>query len=454
MPQQSEESILVVEDEDIARKNLVHILEKEGYVVTAASGGAEALDLIKSKSFDLVITDLRMKGVDGMTLLVQSRKHLPLTEVIMITGYATVDSAVNAMQAGAYHYIAKPFKIDMVRRVAAEALLKRRLQLENMQLRETLREAGTAPIIIGESQAVKNVLKTVRQIAPADSNVLILGESGTGKELVARTIHQLSSRSGKRFVAFNCGSFTEELMANELFGHEEGAFTGASREKPGLLETAAGGTVFLDEVGDMPRSMQLKMLRVIQDREVLRVGGVTPRPTDVRFISATHRDLKEEVERKQFRQDLYYRLNVITVRLPPLIEREGDIPLLANFFLALKRKAMHKEISGIDPDAMDLLRAYSWPGNVRELENVMERSVALENGPSISSATLPDYLRNLSIETYRFNSSDVPTLEQQEMRYIRWMLEKYDGNKTRAAAGMGIDRVSLWRKLKRYGIPS
>ncbi|MEJ2640363.1 MAG: sigma-54 dependent transcriptional regulator [Desulfosarcinaceae bacterium] len=452
MTSSTKPQILVVEDEKITRRNLTHILEKEGYAVIPAASGVEALELLKTHDFDLVITDLKMNQVDGMAVLVQSRERSPLTEVIMITGYATVDSAVRAMRAGAYHYIAKPFKIEAVRKIVTEALLKRRLQLENMQLKETLAGVGQAPLVIGESKAMQDAMRTVHQIAPANTNVLLLGESGTGKELAARSIHQLSPRARKPFVAFNCGSFTEELMANELFGHEKDAFTGASREKTGLLETADGGTVFLDEIGDMPQTMQIKLLRVIQEHEVLRVGGVRPHPVDIRFIAATHRDLNDDIEQGLFRQDLYYRLNVITIELPPLSAREGDIPLLANYFLALKRRAMHKEVGRIHPDAMDLLSRHSWPGNVRELENVIERGVALAVGDAVLPENLPDYLSNLAIETYRQPSGSIPTLVEQERNYIRWVLAKFDGNKTQAAAAMGIDRVSLWRKMKRYGM--
>lgn len=452
MVNQAKETILVVEDEDMARKNMEHILKKEGYDVIAVNSGTKALELLKSRTLDLVITDLKMERVDGMEVLKKSRRLQPYTEVVMITGYATVDNAVKAMKEGAYYYIAKPYKIDEIRKVAQEALLKRRLQLENLELRDSLKRARQVPHIEGKSDAIKSVLETVQQIASSDINVVVLGESGTGKELVAKAIHHLSPRSEKRFMAFNCGSFTEELMANELFGHEKGAFTGADKEKAGLLDVANGGTVFLDEIGDMPLSMQVKLLRVIQEKEFLRVGGVDPRPVDVRFIAATHRDLKEDVEKGHFRQDLYYRLNVITIHLPPLTDRDGDIPLLAHHFLSRKSQAMKKEIRDIDREAMDLLCHYSWPGNVRELENVIERAVALENGPSIVVDDLPDYLRNLSIETYRHSASSMPTLEEQERRYIKWILKKCEGNKTKAAKMMGIDRVSLWRKLKRYGI--
>ncbi len=452
MAERIKERILIVEDEDMARRNLEHILEKEGYDVVSVDNGKQALECLNTTIFDLVITDLKMENVDGMKVLEESRRLLPYTEVIMITGYATVDSAVEAMKEGAYHYIAKPYKIDEVRKVAREALIKRRLQMENLELRASLEKASRVPYIVGRSESMNGVLETVQQIAPSDTNILLLGESGTGKELVAKAIHDLSGRSAKKFVAFNCGSFTEELMANELFGHEKGAFTGASIDKAGLLQFADGGTVFLDEVGDMPLTMQVKLLRVIQEKELLRVGGLSPIPVDVRFVSATHRNLKEDVESEDFRQDLYYRLNVITIRLPPLTERSGDIPLLANHFLAQKSQAMGKDIRHIDPEAMGLLTQYGWPGNVRELENVIERAVALENGDTVRAADLPESIRNLSIETYRHTPSAIPTLDEQEKHYIKWVLEKSGGNKTRAAKIMGIDRVSLWRKLKRYGM--
>jgi len=450
--QASEKSILVVEDENIARRNLEHILKKEGYEIITTDSGAKALDLLRRRDFDLVLTDLKMEKVDGMQVLEKTRELHPYTEVIMITGYATVDSAVAAMKEGAYHYIAKPYRIDEIRQIVRQALMKRRLQLENLALKDSLKKAQPVPFIVGKSKAITQVLKTVQQISASDSNVLIYGESGTGKELVAKAIHHLSARSEKRYVAFNCGSFTEDLMANELFGHEKGAFTGAVQKKNGLLQTADGGTVFLDEIGDMPMSMQVKLLRVIQEKELLRVGGVDPLPVDVRFIAATHRDLQEAVQKELFRQDLYYRLNVIALRLPPLTERVDDIPLLVNHFLARKSRAMQKKIDAIQPEAIDLLCRYSWPGNVRELENIMERAVALVNGPMIRVADLPDYIHNVTIETYRHTPSDIPTLEDQEKRYIQWVLEKNGGNKTKAAKIMGIDRVSLWRKLKRYEI--
>ncbi|MBW1696614.1 MAG: sigma-54-dependent Fis family transcriptional regulator [Deltaproteobacteria bacterium] len=448
----TKEKILVVEDEDIARKNLEYILEKEGYEVVSVNSGVKAIDLLNREDFDLVITDLKMEKVDGMEVLKKSKELQAHTEVIMITGYATVDSAVEAMRQGAYYYLAKPYKIDEVRQITREALLKRKLQLENIRLKDSLKKSKQSPEIIGNSEAMQVVKKTINQIAPSDSNVLILGESGTGKELVAKAIHNISPRADNRFIAFNCGSFTEELMANELFGHEKDAFTGATKRKAGLLEVAEGGTVFLDEIGDMPLSMQVKLLRVIQEKELLPVGGVETIPVDVRFIAATHRDLKQDVEQGRFRQDLYYRLNVITIRLPSLAEREGDIPLLANHFLAKSSQAVKKHIREISRDAMDLLSQYSWPGNIRELENVIESAVALGRGPVIRVNDLPDYILNLSIETYRHNPSNLPSLQEHEKRYIKWVLERYHGNKSRAAKMLGIDRVSLWRKIKRYDL--
>ncbi|UCD89803.1 MAG: sigma-54-dependent Fis family transcriptional regulator [Desulfobacterales bacterium] len=450
--EKKKEVILVVEDEDIARKNLEHILVKAGYDVISANKGSKAIDLLHSKNFDLVITDLKMEKVDGMQVLHKTKELQPYTEVIMITGYATIETSVQAMHDGAYYYIAKPYKIEEVRQITKQALLKRRLQLENIELKETLKKQQKISDIVGHSKVIMEVQRTINQIAPSDINVLILGESGTGKELVAQSIHRLSPRSEKEFIAFNCGSFTEELMANELFGHEKDAFTGATKAKAGLIKVADGGTIFLDEIGDMPLSMQVKLLRVIQEKEVLPVGGEAPVPVDVRFIAATHRDLKEDVEKGHFRQDLFYRLNVITIKLPSLAERRDDTQLLAYHFLSQKSKAMNKDAQNITKESMELLCQYGWPGNIRELENVIERAVALANGPEITVKELPEYIGNLSIETYRRHNSEVPTLEEQEKNYIKWVLDKCEGNKTKAAKIMGIDRVSLWRKIKRFGL--
>ncbi len=444
--------ILVVEDEDIARRNLEHILVKEDWEVVSVNNCPKAIEQLKARQFDLVITDLMMEKGDGMEVLEECKKLQPYVEVIMITGYATVQSAVETMMKGAYSYIAKPYKINEVRKIASEGIIKRKLMLENLKLKELLNAPRQIPAIIGNSSPINEIKRTINQIATSDSNVLILGESGTGKELVAKAIHKLSDRAEKKLVAFNCGSFTEDLMASELFGHEKGAFSGAVKDKPGLLEVAEGGTVFLDEVGDMPVTMQIKLLRVIQEKEFIRVGGVETIPVDVRFIAATHRDLNEEVKQNRFRQDLFYRLNIIALHIPPLTKRNGDIQLLAYHFLKLKTDEMGKKITGIDQEAMDLMAQYDWPGNVRELENIIERAISLENGLKITVDGLPDYIRNLDIVTYRKSDSEIPTLEEQEINYIKWVLKKWDGNKTKAAEVMGIDRVSLWRKIKRHGI--
>lgn len=444
--------ILVIDDEAITLNNLSHILKKEGYDVVAVDSGTKALAQLGTMEFDLVITDYKMEKVDGLQVLARCRSLQPLTEVILITGYATVDMAVQAMRDGAYFYIAKPFKIEMVRKVVKEALFKRQLQTENRVLKQKLAGSRSIPTILGDSEAIRAVRRTIEQIAASDASVLIYGETGTGKELAAKAIHALSLRAEKKFVAFNCGALTEDLIANELFGHEKGSFTGAHQDKPGLLEIASGGTVFLDEIGDMPATMQVKLLRAIQEGEILRVGGVAPIAIDVRFIAATHRDLQREVSGGVFRQDLYYRLNVIELHLPPLAQRVGDMPVLIRHFIRTKSLAAQKEIQDIDPETMALLCQHSWPGNVRELENVIERAIAMSRGPKLRADELPEYINRLSIETYRQPDAAIPTLAEQEKRYIQWVLKKCNNNKTHAARVMGIDRVSLWRKLKRFHI--
>jgi len=451
---EDKEIILVVEDDEMARRNLEHILRREGYAVFTASTGERALALIDRQQFDLVLTDLKMKQVDGLQVLHKVRAEQPHTEVVMITAYATVDSAVEAMRHGAYHYIPKPYKIELVRKIVREALYKRRLYLENQRLTQTVAELrqGGQPQMIGSSESMHQVQKLIGQVAPSDSNVLIIGETGTGKELTARTIHRSSPRRDQPFVAFNCGAFSEELLANELFGHEKDAFTGATSQKVGLIEAADKGTVFLDEIGDMPLNMQVKLLRVIEEREVLRVGGTTPHPVDVRFLAATARDLKRETETGRFRKDLFFRLNVVTVHLPPLAEMVDDIPLLVQHFLAQKNGQTGKDIKGVDPEAMDILRQYSWPGNVRELENVIERAVVLAMDETIRAHDLPADLLELSVQTYRRPGSHLPTLQEQEVKYIKWVLDQTAWNKTKAAEILGIDRASLWRKLKRFGL--
>ncbi|MBI5569589.1 MAG: sigma-54-dependent Fis family transcriptional regulator [Desulfomonile tiedjei] len=446
--------LLIIDDEEMALMNLEHILMKNGYDIETADTGPRGLSLLKSNHFDVILTDLRMEKIDGMRILEECRRHHPRSEVIMITGYATVDSAIEAMKQGAYHYIAKPYRIEAVRKVVAEALEKIRLRDENLQLKhdlEVLREAGQVKIITKDPTMVR-ILETARQIAATDCNVLITGESGTGKELLARFLHEHSKRSQGPLLAVNCGVFNEELLTNELFGHEKGAYTGADTGKPGIMELAKGGTLFLDEITEMSTNMQAKLLRVIQERQLMRVGGTATIKVDLRLIAATNRNVQEAVQANHFRKDLYYRLNVVSFELPPLAARKGDIPLLAQFFLEKHAKLMAKEMPSLSREVIDILKDYDYPGNVRELENIIERGVALTTENVIEPQHLPDDIRDLKILTFRRKDGAMPTLEEQEILYIKQVLAETAGNKTAASEILGIDRVSLWRKIKRYGL--
>jgi DNA-binding NtrC family response regulator len=449
---QSKAKILIADDERVALKNLEHVMKKEGYEVTGTESGQNALKLLGEQQFDVVLTDLRMEKVDGMQILKKCQELYPDSEIIMITGYATLESAVETMKKGAFHYIAKPFKLDLVRKVVQEALEKVKLKRENRQLREQIETYQGRVKIITQDPNMQRLLDTAKQIAPTDCNVLLSGESGTGKELFARYIHFNSARAEGPFFAINCGAFTEELLSNELFGHEKGAFTGATALKRGLIEMASRGTLFLDEITEMPPSMQVKLLRVIQEKEVIRVGGTEAVKVDVRFIAATNRDIHEAMKNGRFRQDLFFRLNVVSLHVPPLSERKDDIPLMSYYFLKKYAVVMKKDVIGISEDAMNLLINYDFPGNVRELENVIERGVALSNGNTIEVAHLPEDLRELSIRTFRKKEGKIPSLEEQEISYIKWVLGEVGSNKTLAAQILGIDRVSLWRKLKKYGL--
>ena len=443
--------ILVVDDEAIARENLEHILRKDGYDVATADSGVSALKKLSNTEFDLVMTDLKMKQVDGMEVLARIKEQYPDTEVVMLTAYATVATAIEAMQKGAYHYIPKPYKIDEVRMITKRALEKKALKDELRVLKRDCYRGVGIPFIIGKSRKMQELVVLVGQSAPTDCNVLIFGETGTGKELFARAIHHQSGRAEERFVAFNCGAFTEELLSNELFGHEKDAFTGATTAKIGLLEAANRGTVFLDEIGDMPASMQVKLLRVIEEKSLLRVGGTQAIKVDIRIVAATNKDLNKEVETGGFRKDLFYRLNVVSLQLPPLAERGDDVPLLAHHFLARFAEAQGKSIKGFSDEAMEVLMNYEYPGNIRELENIVERAVVLCNEEEILAKHLPQELGQYSLKVYRQSSQQLPTLEENEVEYVSWVLKQVDGNKTRAAEILGIDRVSLWRKLKRWG---
>ncbi len=449
---QQKSRVLIIDDEQIALRNLEHIMKKEGYEVTSTQSGTNALKLLEEQQFDLVITDLKMEKVDGNQILRRSKELSPDTEVIMITGYASLQSAILAIKKGAYDYITKPFKLDEVRKVVKEALEKVMLKRENQQLREQIDKFAGKVKFITQNPVVQKLLETSRQIAPTDCSVIITGESGTGKELFARYIHFMSQRADGPFLAVNCGAFTEELLTNELFGHEKGAFTGAGNLKKGLIEMANSGTLFLDEITEMPPSMQVKLLRVIQEREVLRLGANEPVKIDVRFLAATNRDIQEMIKAGQFRQDLYFRLNVVSFRIPPLSERKDDIPLLSYYFLNKHSVIQKKVVSDIAQEVFALLMNYDFPGNVRELENIIERGVALTNGPMIEIAQLPEDLKELSIRTFRKKEGKYPSLEDQELSYITWVLQEVGGNKTIASQILGIDRVSLWRKLKKYGL--
>jgi DNA-binding NtrC family response regulator len=381
------------------------------------------------------------------------RELTPEIPVIMITGHATLDSAVEAMKAGAYHYIAKPFRLDEAREVVRSALELRRIKRENSQLKERIEDLSTRASIITQDLGMQRLLETARQIAATDTSVVIHGESGTGKELLARFIHQHSLRSDGPFVAFNCGALHEEIAASELFGHEKGAFTGANATKIGLFEAAQGGTLFLDEVAEMPLLMQVKLLRVLQERELMRVGSTQPIDIDVRVIAASNRDLKAAVDEGQMRNDLYFRLNVVTLTLPALRERRDDIPLLAYYFLRKFSTIMERDIQEISTEAMQRLADYDYPGNVRELSNFIERGVALTHEKTLDIEHLPQNLGSLSVRVFKPEMAATPTtLKEQETEHILHALKMADGNRTQAAKILGIDRVSLWRKLKKLGI--
>ena len=358
------------------------------------------------------------------------------------------------MQQGAYHYLPKPYQIEEVRILVRKALEKRGLRQEVTELKRQVQSQKRVPLLVGKSPQIEALRKNIERIAPTDATVLILGETGTGKELVAKAIHHLSPRAEKRFLAINCGAFSEELLANELFGHEREAFTGARGVKKGLLEVAPGGTILLDEIGDMPLSMQVKLLRVLQEKTLIRVGGTTEIPVDLRILAATNKDLKGEVERGAFRQDLYYRINVVTLQVPPLTERKDDIPLLCRHFLQKFAEAQGKQIDRISPEVMELLLNYQFPGNIRELENIMERAVTLSQGPAIELRHLPLDFQQPHFQVQRHQKREHLTLEENEKDYIAWVVKQVNGNKTKAAEILAIDRVSLWRKMKRYGLES
>ncbi len=447
----SQINILLVDDEAIALRNLQHLLNCDAYAITATQSSEAALQLIKNQMFDVVLTDLRMEKVDGMMILHTSREHHPDCEVIMITGHASTDSAVEAMRQGAFYYIAKPFRIEDVRKVVREAVEKIKLRRENRALRLQVESLEGNNRIITHNSTMQALLQLAQQIAPTDCNVLISGVSGTGKELFARYIHQHSERHAKPYVALNCGAFSRDLLANELFGHVKEAFTGAISAKKGLLESADGGTLFLDEITEMPVEMQVTLLRVIQEQEVLRLGATEPVKINIRVIAATNRDINDAVAQGSLRQDLYFRLNVVSLRIPALAQRTDDIPLLCHHFLQKYSLTMRKNVTNISPEAMSIILSYPFPGNVRELENLIARGTAVTNSQTIESIHLPEDLQQLgSPPVHQVPSGQLATLEEHEKTYIQWVLDQLGGNQSLAAQTLGINRSSLWRKLKAY----
>ncbi len=448
----SKVKLMIVDDEELTLETLEYAMKKEGYDVSCANNGSVAIKMLEKQEFDVVLTDLRMKKVDGIEVLTKCRELYPDSEVIMITAFASLPSAIETMKKGAYYYIAKPFKLAEVRKVVKEAVEKVRLKKENASLREQIESYKGKVKIISKDSKIQALLDMAKQIGPTDCNVIISGESGTGKELFARYTHFSSKRAEGPFFAVNCGAFTESILTSELFGYEKGAFTGAAGMKKGLIEMASGGSLFLDEITEMDTSMQVKLLRVIQEREVLRLGATEPVKIDVRFIAATNRDIKDAIKSGHFREDLFFRLNVVSFLIPPLSERRDDIPLLSYYFLKKFATLMDKDVTEISQEVISTLTNYDFPGNVRELENIIERGVALATDNIIEIVHLPEDLRDLSIRTFRPRDGRIPSLEDQEMEYIKWVLKEVGGNKTLAAQTLGIDRVSLWRKLKKFGL--
>ena len=443
--------IAVIDDEAIIGREIKRGLSKEPhYEVETFLDGESALQRLEQMGFDLILCDLRLPAMSGLDVLHTARKRLNHCEVIVITAHGSVDSAIDAIRAGAFHYVTKPVKMADLRLLVKRALEKVTLVREKEALKEALFSQNRPAEIIGNSKAMLTVFRLVEKVAPLDSNVLIQGESGTGKEMIARALHQRSGRRQQPYVSFNCGGFTEELITNELFGHEKGAFTGATETKIGLLEAAHRGTIFLDEIGEMPATMQVKLLRFVEERTLLRVGGIKPLPVDVRLVAASNQDLKEMVKAHTFREDLYYRLNVVMIPLPPLRARPDDIPLLIRCFLEKYSRAFGKEMKGVSSEVLDILSRYPFPGNVRELENIIERAVALSDEPEISARDLPSDLRELSMRS--IEAAPRLTLAEMERKYIQEVLIKTNYRKSLAAEILGLPRTTLWRKMKQHGL--
>ena len=441
--------ILVVDDQADMRSLLSDVLESEGYHVGTADSGEKALQVLAEQQYDLVLTDLRMKGMLGTTLLSEIKHRYPETGVILMTAFGTIETAIEAIKGGATDYLIKPVKTEDVLRIVGRGVREVQLRREVAHLRREVYKEYSFHQILGKSRPMQEVFELIRRVADSPSNVLITGESGTGKELVAKAIHYNSDRRQSPFVPVNCAAIPEQLLESELFGHVRGAFTDAKADRPGLFEEAQKGTIFLDEISELPLMLQAKLLRAIQEREIRRVGSTKSVAVDVRIIAATNLNLAEEVKAKHFREDLYYRLNVIEIRLPPLRERRDDIPLLVESFLRKCAKSNRKPLDGISESALALLIDYPWPGNVRELENIIERAVTLARGEKIMPEDLPATVQGSRGDRKVLDDAAERTLPLQEVEweYIKKILEKTGGNKYQAAQTLGIDRKTLYRKL-------
>jgi len=444
--------LLIVDDEMIVRESLGNWLKEEGYDVDTADSGLAALENMKSKKYDLVVADVKMPGMDGIQLLEKCKKWDPDLQVLVMTAYASVDTAVQAMKQGAFDYIVKPFDPENVTQIIKRALKFKLLEKENILLRKELEKKYGIDEIIGKSKKMEEVFDLIRTVADSEAVVMIRGESGTGKELIAKAIHANSKRKYGPLVALSCGALPETLLESELFGYEKGAFTGAQYSRKGRIEMADGGTLFLDEIGDISAKTQVDLLRVLQEKTIHHLGSSKPIKIDVRIVSATNRDLEKAVKSGAFREDLYYRLNVVCINVPPLRDRKEDIPLLLNHFLKKFSIENGKAVAGFSGDAMEILIAYPWPGNVRELENVVEHAVVVCKGDEIMPGNLPDNVKR-EIRTAEEEPAPVPkSLEESEKMHIVKILEENEWNISRTAKDLGIDRVTLYNKIKKYNI--
>lgn len=441
-------SILIVDDEQIVRDSLKHWFEEEGYFVETAEDGESALKNFEKDKYDLLLVDMKMPGMSGLDLLTKVKEYDEDAIVILITAFASVPTAIKALKDGAYDYITKPIDPDELSHIVEKALSQKQLKKENIRLKENIDEIIKPDNLIGESVEMKKIFSLINTVAQTDTTVMIRGESGTGKELVAKAIHINSKRKYFPIVTVNCGALAESLLESELFGHEKGAFTGAHYKRKGKFEMANGGTIFLDEIGTVSPKMQVELLRVIESKQFTRVGGNEVIKSDFRVIAATNEPLEDLVKEGKFREDLYYRLNVFTIFIPPLRERIDDIPVLAHYFLEKFTTAMNKKISGISNEAMEVMLKYNWPGNVRELENAIERAVVVTKSDKIKVEDLPFQINN---NIYSYDSED-KSLSSIEKKHIQYILKENNWNISKSAEVLGIDRVTLYNKINKYGI--